>query len=67
MSELAPPAGAGAGARRRSTIWTTMSLTRQFVLTGGVIMLVAMLAAGLFIGEIASRTTIETQRHRPRF
>ena len=57
MSELAPPAGAGAG--RRSTIWTTMSLTRQFVLTGGVIMLVAMLAAGLFIGEIASRTTIE--------
>ena len=61
MSELAPPAGprAEAGAARRSTIWTTMSLTRQFVLTGGVIMLVAMLAAGLFIGEIASRTTIE--------
>jgi len=55
MSELAPPARVG----RKTTIWATMSLTRQFVLTGGVIMLVAMLAAGLFIAEIASRTTIE--------
>jgi len=55
MSELAPPVRVG----RRSTIWATASLTRQFVLTGGVIMLVAMLAAGVFIAEIASRTTIE--------
>jgi signal transduction histidine kinase len=38
----------------------TMSLTRQFVMTGGVIMLVAMMAAGVFIAEIASRTTIES-------
>jgi len=55
MSELA----LSAEVERKSTIWATMSLTRQFVLTGGVIMLVAMLVAGLFIAEMASRTAIE--------
>jgi hypothetical protein len=37
----------------------TVSLTRQFVMTGGIIMFAAMVAAGLFISENAARTTIE--------
>ena len=42
----------------RSPSSTPVSLTRQFALTGSVIMLVAMMAAGFFIVEIVSKTTI---------
>lgn len=45
--------------RRRSVIPVTVSLTRQFALTGSIIMLIAMVAAGLFTTEIVSKATVE--------
>ncbi|WP_262297607.1 sensor histidine kinase [Microvirga sesbaniae] len=45
--------------RRGSDAPSTVSLTRQFVVTGGAVMFVAMIAAGLFVSEHATRTTIE--------
>jgi signal transduction histidine kinase len=36
-----------------------MNLTRQFALTGSVIMIVAMIAAGIFIAKVTSKTTIQ--------
>jgi len=44
---------------RRSVIPATASLTRQFAITGSAIMVVAMIAAGLFTAEVVSRATIE--------
>jgi signal transduction histidine kinase len=55
MLELAP----STWMRRRSAIPATVSLTRQFALTGSVIMLIAMIAAGLFTTEIVSKATVE--------
>jgi signal transduction histidine kinase len=45
--------------RRRSPIPITVSLTRQFALTGSVIMLLAMIAAGFFTAEIVTKATVE--------
>src|SRR5215207_1544980 len=55
MSELAPPPRV----RRGSVIPAPLNLTRQFALTGSMIMLVAMLAAGMFTAEIVSKAAIE--------
>ena len=55
MSELAPPPRM----RDRSIIPAPLNLTRQFALTGSMIMLVAMLAAGMFTAEIVSKAAIE--------
>lgn len=55
MSELVAPTSI----MRGKAISATASLTRQFVMTGGIIMLVAMVAAGFFISENATRTAIE--------
>lgn len=43
----------------RSLNSAPVSLTRQFALTGSVIMLLAMMAAGFFTAEIVSKATIE--------
>jgi signal transduction histidine kinase len=55
MSELAPPPRM----RDRSPVSAPLNLTRQFALTGSMIMLVAMLAAGMFTAEIVSKAAIE--------
>ena len=55
MSELVLPMRI----RRWSAIPAPTSLTRQFAMTGSVIMLVAMVAAGLFTAGTASRATVE--------
>jgi signal transduction histidine kinase len=45
--------------RRRVVNPASLSLTRQFALTGSVIMLVAMLVAGVVTAEIVTRAAIE--------
>ncbi len=55
MSELAPSTWLD----RQSAVPAPVSLTRQFALTGSAIMIVAMIAAGLFTAQIVSKATIE--------
>jgi hypothetical protein len=47
------------GARRWGAVVESWSLTRQFVVTGGAIMLLAMVVEGLFTAEIIARNTID--------
>jgi signal transduction histidine kinase len=45
--------------RYRSGTSAPMNLTRQFALTGSVIMIMAMIVAGLYIVRVTSKTTVE--------
>ncbi|MEZ0172255.1 sensor histidine kinase [Microvirga sp. TS319] len=47
------------GSRRWSSVLESWSLTRQFAVTGGTIMLLAMIVEGLFTAEIISRNAID--------
>lgn len=47
------------GSRRWSSVLESWSLTRQFAVTGGAIMLLAMIVEGLFTAEIISRNAID--------
>ncbi len=47
------------GARRWGAALGSWSLTRQFAVTGGAIMLLAMIVEGLFTAEVVSRNTID--------
>jgi signal transduction histidine kinase len=47
------------GARNWSAVLRSGSLTRQFAVTGGAIMLLAMIVEGLFTAEVISRNTID--------
>ena len=47
------------GARRWGAVVRSWSLTRQFAVTGGAIMLLAMVVEGLFTAEIIARNTID--------
>lgn len=46
-------------ARRWSAVLRSWSLTRQFAVTGGAIMLLALVVEGLFTAEIIARNTID--------
>ena len=47
------------GARRWGGVLESWSLTRQFAVTGGAIMLLAMIVEGLFTAEIIAQNTID--------
>jgi len=47
------------GARRWGTVLESWSLTRQFAVTGGAIMLFAMIVEGLFTAEIIAQNTVD--------
>lgn len=49
------------GSRRWRVVLGSWSLTRQFAVTGGAIMLLAMIVEGLFTAEIISRNTINRE------
>ncbi len=53
--------GARLGSRRWGTTLESWSLTRQFAVTGGAIMLLAMIVEGLFTAEVVSRNTINRE------
>jgi len=47
------------GGRRWGTVLESWSLTRQFAVTGGAIMLFAMIVEGLFTAEIITQSTVD--------